>query len=324
MKETAVRAAPGSDLDPAIRTFIRTVSADFARYPDSSSLTPAQMREVAEKVRAPWTAGGPVMARTQELQVPFRGRHVRVRVHWPALGAPRAALVYLHGGGWTLFSIDTHDRLMREYAARSECIVVGVDYSLWPEAKFPTALEEVVQVVRWLRDHGQSLDIRSDRLALGGDSAGGNLTMAACSSLRDSGEADSIRAMLLNYAALDIECSPQSHALYGGPGYMLGSGEMTQFWRNYMRDARDADDPLVCPVLGRLQDLPPAFFTIAECDILAHQNGVMAERMRAAGVAVEAVVYRGASHSFLEAVSIAGISGRALDDASRWLRSTLA
>lgn len=324
MNDSATQAEARSELDPAIRAFIRIVSADFASHPPLDSLSPVRQRAVAETVRARWALGGPAMVERRDLQVPFDDRHVRVRLYRPYGGLPLAALIYLHGGGWAMFSIDTHDRLMREYAARARCAVIGVDYSLAPEARFPVALDEVMHIVRWAGDQAQQLGIRADRLALGGDSAGGNLTLAACLGLRDGGDAHRVRAMLLNYAALDVSCSSESIARYGGPDYMLGGEEMAQFWRNYLRDARDAENPLVCPARASLHSLPPAFFTIAECDILATQNLLVADRLRAAGVAAEAIVYRGASHSFLEAVSIAQISGRALDDAARWLRATLA
>jgi acetyl esterase len=316
-------SAAGADLDPDIRRFIQSVSAGFARYPDFNTLPYAQMRQIAEAVRAPWTAGGPVMINTAEFSVPSAAGKVRVRVLNPSPGPRKPALIYLHGGGWTLFSIDTHDRLMREYGARADFVAIGVDYALSPEARFPTALNQVVSVVHWVRKNCEALGIDPDRVALGGDSAGGNLTMAACLKLRDAGEPDAVRAMVLNYAAFDNKCSEESHRRYGGAGYMLGSEEMVVFWNNYLRDERDGDNPLVCPIRAQLHGLPPAFLAIPECDVLAQQSVVMADKLRAAGVAVCAVVYRGASHSFLEAVSIAAISERALAETSRWLRATL-
>lgn len=313
----------GSDLDPDIRRFIQEVGAGFARHPDFSTLTPVQMREVAEAVRAPWATGGPAMIHVDEFSIPSTAGNVRVRIHDPSPRARKPALIYLHGGGWTIFSIDTHNRLMREYAARADVVVVGVDYALSPEAKFPTALNQVASVVRWVRENGETVGIDPDCIALGGDSAGANLTMAVCLKLRDAGEPDAVQAMILNYGVFDNECSEQSHRRYGGAGYMLASEEMAAFWRNYVGADADGSDPLVCPIRARLDSLPPAFLAIAECDILAQQNVVMADKLRAAGVSVRAVVYEGTSHSFLEAVSIAAISDRALAETSHWLRTVL-
>jgi acetyl esterase len=318
------RDAAGADLDPDIRRFIQSVGAAFARYPDFNAATPMRKRQIAEEVRASWAAGGPVMAKRADFTIPSTLGPLRLRVHNPSPTPRKPALIYLHGGGWTLFSIDTHDRVMREYAARADVVVIGIDYALSPETRFPGALEQIVDAIRWIRQNSNDLDVDPERIALGGDSAGGNLTMAACLKLRDEGEADVVRAMVLNYAAFDMTCSEEAHRRYGGEGYMLASDEMAEFWNHYVEGDADPKNPLLCPLHARLNSLPPAFLAIAECDILAEQNVAMAARLRAAGVPVEAVVYRGASHSFLEAVSIAAISSRALNETSRWLRSTLA
>ena len=181
----------GDQLDPQVREFVRQVSAEFASLGPLDGLTFPDARRVAERVRARWRSGGPQMQNTQEIRVPFGHSGVRVRIYDPKKPEPasrplRPALVYMHGGGWTLFSLDTHDRLMREYAARSGLIVIGVDYALSPEAKFPVALEQIVAVVRWLRGRGSAFGVDPDRLVLGGDSAGGNLAMSAAVKLRDS------------------------------------------------------------------------------------------------------------------------------------------
>ena len=129
--------------------------------------------------------------------------------------------------------------------------------------------------------------------------------------------------MVLNYGAFVARSSADACRRYGGPEYMLGCDEMSQYWRNYMRSDQDSGDPLVCPLLATLAGLPPAFLAIAECDILAEQSAEMTRRLQAAGVPVQSVVYPGASHSFIEAMSIAAISNRALTDASEWLRLAL-
>jgi acetyl esterase len=314
--------AAGSDLDPDIRRFIGTLAAAVARHPGFDSAPFPQMRQWAEETRAPWRQGGPAMLESRELTVPTRHGAVRTRIHRPARGL-LPGLVYLHGGGWTLFSIDTHDRVMREYAARAGCCVIGVDYALSPERKFPVALEQVVDVLRWLEAEGRELGIDPGRLAVGGDSAGANLAVAASLSRRNHGSTP-LCGMLLNYGAFSTQCSEDACRRYGGPQYMLGCEEMGRYWRNYTRSEIDAAEPLVCPLLAALTGLPPAFLAIAECDILAEQNVEMARRLEAAGVPVVSVTYPGASHSFLEAMSISALSNRALADASAWLRQALA
>ena len=309
----------GDDVDPDIRRFHQLVSAGFARHPGFERLSYPEARRIAEEVRRPWTRGGPVMHATDELRLGEHG--TRVRVHRPTDADVLPALVYLHGGGWTLFSLDTHDRLMREYAARAGVAVVGVDYSLSPENKFPRALEECAAVVAALRA-GEGAHVDRQALVIGGDSAGANLAVATSLRLRATGEPP-LNGMLLNYGAYD-RTHTASYRRYDGDRYMLTADEMDGFWRNYLRVEVDAADPLACPLQADLRGLPGAFLAIAECDILADQSRLMADRLRAAGSRVEAHVYRGATHSFLESVSISALASRAFDDAAHWLRMTLA
>lgn len=315
-------ATAADELDPEIREFQRLVNEDYARFSGGNfaALTPAEARAVAERVRARWTGGGPAMQRVEELAVGAQG--VRIRIHHPEGAALRSpALIYVHGGGWTVFSLDTHDRLMREYAARAGLVVVGIDYSLSPEAKFPRAIDEIVSVIRWLRAEGDRHGIDPARLAIGGDSAGANLAVAANLRLRGLDE-PVLNAMLLNYGVFTPE--PQrSYALYDGPDYMLTVEEMDRFWRNYLSSESERSDSLAAVLEADLRGLPPTHFTIAPCDILADSNHAMAEKMRRAGVEVVERVYPGASHSFLEAMSIASVANRALDEASTWLAAVL-
>src|SRR5688572_11437913 len=138
----------------------------FARYPDFNDLSPVEMRRACEVVRAPWAAGGPTMARRIDRIVPTPAGDVRVRVHNPSSRSTKPAVIYMHGGGWKLFSIDTHDRLMREYAARADMVVIGVDYALAPEAKFPIAQHQVAHIVRWARAPAAELEIDPRRIPL--------------------------------------------------------------------------------------------------------------------------------------------------------------
>jgi len=307
-----------NDLDPSIRRFVAALNEGYGQFLDFGALPLPERRAAAEQVRARWRSGGPAMAATEETVV----YGCRVRVYRPAAVAePQPALLYVHGGGWTMFSIDTHDRLMREYAARAGIVVVGIDYSLSPEAKFPTALHEVAAAFRWIRAGSEACGIDPDRVAIGGDSAGANLAVATALSLRDAGEAGPA-AMLLNYGVFD-PAETDSYRRYGGPAYMLTPAEMAAFWVNYVDDTDAYANPLVAPLAADLHDLPPTCLVIAECDILADSNHAMAAALRRAGVAVEAHVYRGATHSFLEAVSESALAEQALERSSLWLAARL-
>src|SRR5215470_9207203 len=138
-EQSAHADANGRDpLDPQIRRFVSALAEGWAQFPDDGSRSIVEMRRIAEIVRRPWRQGGPAMAATSDMLLPTRRGDVRVRLHRPSAEmAAQPALVYLHGGGWTMFSLDTHDRIMREFAARAGVVVVGVDYALSPEAKFP-------------------------------------------------------------------------------------------------------------------------------------------------------------------------------------------
>lgn len=309
--------AAGDDVDPDIRRFVDTLNRGYGEFPDFDTLPLPERRAAAEQVRASWRKGGPDMAKTSEIRI----AGVRARIHHPTETGALPAMIYIHGGGWTMFSIDTHDRLMREYAARAGIAVIGIDYSLSPEAKFPKALDEIVAAFHWAATEGRSFGIDPDRIALGGDSAGANLAVAASLALRAAG----VRlpsGLLLNYGAFG-PAHLASYGLYGGPDYMLTVAEMDRFWTNYTRAPSELENPLVAPILANLEGLPPTFMAVAECDILADVNRAMAARLAAVGVEVEERVYAGATHSFLEAVSISALATRAIDEAAEWLARTL-
>jgi acetyl esterase len=310
-------------LDPQIGEFVARMRADSARHPPRESLAIEQARQIAEIVRKPWTSGGPVMADTSEHQVPTRHGSVRIRVYHPDRQRPKPVFVYLHGGGWVLFSLDTHDRLMREYAARAGVAVVGIDYTRAPEARFPQPIEETTDVIRWLTREGAALGLDPARIAIGGDSAGGNISISTALTLRESGE-KLLSGMVLNYGSFDMNSYSESVVRYGAGDYLLSTHMMHWFRWHYLRSRDDLENPLASPILAKLEDLPPSLMVISELDILYDGNIAMAAALRAAGVPVEAHVYPGTVHSFLEAVSIADISGRALDETAAWLRRILA
>jgi acetyl esterase len=314
-------AATQPALEPGVRIFVDAVMAATARLAGAGPVSLSEARRIAEIVRKPWREGGPAMARTSNHTATADGRKVRVRILEPD-GAPacNAALVYLHGGGWTLFSLETHDRLMREYAARSGLTVVGVDYSLSPEARFPVALEETVAVLTWLGRKGADLGIDAARLAIGGDSAGANLALAAALKSRDAVQTPPLRALLLNYGAFDTEVSDEAARDLSPPGAMLTVEEMAAYWANYLRSPDDAADPLAAPLGAKLAGLPPVFLAAAGCDLLCEQSVALAARLKASGVDADLRVYPGAAHSFLEAVSVSPLAARALDEAAGWLR----
>jgi acetyl esterase len=314
-----------NDIDPDIRRFVAAMRDDWKQFPPFDTMSFPQQRAAAEKVRARWRQGGPAMAQTQDLVVDPGAGELRLRIHRPVVcEAALPALIYIHGGGFTLFSIDTHDRLMREYAARGGFAVIGVDYPLAPEAKYPVALDRIEALVLWLRRNGHRWKIDPLRLALGGDSAGGNLSFATCLRLRERGELAGVQAVLSNYGGFSPRISDAAEARFGGPGSIMDRAEAQQYWANYLRSDADADDPQACPILADLRQFPPVLLVVPELDIVAEDSLTMHQKLKAAGVPVRCRVYPGAVHSFLEAMSISALASQAIDDGARFIARHLA
>ena len=308
------------ELNPDLRRFQQTLAAGYAAHPPLDHVSLAQARSIVEQVRAPLALGGPAMVRRDELQIDAvpHGR-LRLRVLRPTAVRPLPALLYLHGGGWVYCSIDTHERLMRELAARSGRVVIGVDYARAPEARFPVALEQTVAAWRWVAAGADTLGIDAGRIALAGDSAGANLALAAAVTLRDAGQRPD--ALLLNYGVYSDDDASESYRRYDGARYTLERAEMRWFWQQYLGRAADRDDPRAMPLHARLEGLPRCCLVVAECDVLRDSSLALAARLRAAGVATRVLREAGAPHSFLEAMSFAETAAAALDRCGAWLRA---
>lgn len=305
-------------IDPDIQRFVDAVQKETGHLGEGRILDWVQKRAIAEEVRGPWRRGGPAV-RSEDIMATTEAGPVRLRVYDGTRDANKATLVYAHGGGWTVFSLDTHDRVMRELAARAGLAVVGVDYALSPEAKFPVALQQMVGVIDWLHAHGADHDLNTARLGIAGDSAGGNLAVATALKLRDAGCGDMLKAVMTYYGCFAPDLAAHDRLRYGGHDSMLAADEVGMYWRNYVAHVRDLDDPYANVLLADVGKLPPFFMGIAECDVLAEQNMRMAGHLVAAGVPVQVQVYAGASHSFLEAVSVSSIAEKAMDDGAHWL-----
>ncbi|WP_077038317.1 alpha/beta hydrolase [Pelomonas sp. KK5] len=310
---------PDDELRPDMRRFAQTLAAAYAQHPPLASVSLNEVRRITEAVRAPLAQGGPAMAETRELMIDSPHGPLRLRLHRPpAEAAPLPALVYLHGGGWVFFSIDSHDRLMREIAARAGRVVIGVDYARAPEARFPVALEQATAAWRWALGQAGALGIDASRIALGGDSAGANLALAAALDLRRQDLAPD--ALLLNYGCFSDDDATESFARYDGPRFTLARDEMRGFWNEYLGPGGDRDDPRAMPLKARLQGLPRCCLVVADCDVLRDSSLALAARLQAAGVPTALQRHAGAPHSFLEAVSFAETADAAFAQCCAWLR----
>jgi len=313
-------------LDPQIRRFIEDVCTEGARLRAGRTPGWPEQRIIAAQARAPWREGGPRMREVVDVHLdsPHGGFGLRVLHPQASAAAPSPALVYLHGGGWCLFGLDTHDRLLREYADAARMPVVAIDYSLAPEHPYPAALDQSVIALEWLRAHGAGFGLDPERLALGGDSAGANLAVATALRLREAGELARVQALVLNYGAWTPALSDNARRTLGTPDDMLSGEEMDAFWAAYLGpDAARVAGPLSAPMMAPLQGLPPALLLWGERDVLAEQNQEMAQRLLAAGVPTRTQVYADAPHSFIEAMAVSDKARDAIALGAEWVRHHL-
>ena len=228
----------------------------------------------------------PEIARTRDLRIPARdGYDLPARLYLPEDGRSDLPLVvYFHGGGWLLGSIDSHDVATRLLARASGCAVLSVGYRRGPEWRFPTAVDDAVDSVRWAAASGADLGVDSSRLAVAGDSAGGNLATVAAAVLGDEG-GPALALQLLVYPVTSCDLSTGFDMIY--EGHILYRDEMQWHQDNYLTSAEEKLDPRVSPLLGNLAGLPPAAVVLAECDPIRPQGVRYVEALRAAAVPVE-------------------------------------
>lgn len=315
--------APDPRWDPEMLAFSAMTEAEAAKHPPIAlSLPLDEARAITEALNLPLNAGGPVMAEASDRWLPIRGRRLLCRLNRPAAGV-LPVLVYIHGGGFVWNSIDTHDRLMRDYAAGAGCAVVGPDYALSPEAPFPQALEECAAVIRWIARHGAEWGLDPARIAVGGDSAGANLALGAALLLRETDPTLALRGLLLNYGVFDARLDTPSYREFAD-GYVLTRDKMRFYWDCYCPRAADRLNPLAAPLRADLRGLPPVALIIAELDVLASENHAMAAALRAAGVAVDSRVFPGTAHGFLRAQNHVAKSREAARFGAAWIARVLA
>ena len=254
--------------------------------------------------------------------IPTNGKELRVRIYTPAAPGPLPVLVFAHGGCWTFCSLDSHDSLCRFYAQAAGCLVVSVDYALAPESPYPQGLDDFHAAVLWCFDHAGEIGGDPARIAVAGDSAGGNLCAAAARRMAADPKRK-LRLQLLIYPICDAT------ALSGGSmdryakGYFF-TREILAWTASLYCKNDDPANPEISPLLGDVPEtLAPACFLIAECDILKDQGLAYAEKLHSAGVPVEVLVYRGVPHAFLAMAGGLESGLAALKDSAERLRLAL-
>ncbi|MEU4391295.1 alpha/beta hydrolase [Kribbella sp. NPDC023855] len=246
---------------------------------------------------------------------------VPLRRYRPEGEGPLPTLVYFFGGGWTLGSIDTADGVCRQLANLVPCQVITVGYRLAPENPFPAAVNDCHRATQWIAGHAVELGVDVARLAVGGDSAGGNLAAATTLLARDSGPA--LAAQLLVYPNT-LYGSDTASMRAGDDPFLFNRTSVNWYWKHYLADESDGTNPLASPLLASSHaGLPPALVITAEFDPLRDEGEFYAEKLYAAGVPTEMVRYNGMIHGFYTMSGVLDTARQALADSAAWLRRTL-
>jgi acetyl esterase len=307
-------------LDPQAQRVVDTIAAlNLKPIKDS---TPTEARE-AMRTR---TAGlGPVedVPAVADHRVPVEGGEITVRLYAPAGVGPHPVLVFYHGGGWVIGDLYTHDGLCRSIVNAAGCAVASVDYRLAPEFKFPVAVEDSYTALKWVAANGPRLGLDSARLAVGGDSAGGNLAAVMALLARDR-RGPRILLQVLVYPVTNHDFGAKSY-VENATGYLLTTEDMRWFWRHYLSREEQGQEVTASPLRAKsLADLPPALVMTAGCDPLRDEGDAYAARLRDSGVPVTVTQYPGMFHGFMRMTRILDQARAGLDEVATALRKALA
>jgi acetyl esterase len=267
--------------------------------PSVHTQTPEQARDAYRSRRTFSQPEPPHIGPVADHVVQANGASFKVRSYQPPQRSQAAlpALVYYHGGGWTIGDLDTHDVLCRSLCLQAGVVVISVDYRMGPEHKFPAAYLDSIAAYEWVQQQAKTLGIRADRVAVGGDSAGGNLAAAVCLGLRDSAQPPAYQ--LLIYPATDMHMVTPSHT-HNAQGYLLTRDAMVWFQENYLATAQDADDWRASPLRAPSHaQLPPALVLTAGFDPLRDEGLLYADALSQAGVPCQYVCFERQIHGFI-------------------------
>ena len=268
--------------------------------PPVHTMTPEEARASYRSRRAFTQPDAPEVFKVEDKLVSANGVSVPVRVYHPHAAPSHSTLpglVYLHGGGWTIGDLDTHDVLCRSLCLQAGIVVVAVDYRMGPEHKFPAAYDDSVAAFNWTVAQAASLGIDASRIAIGGDSAGGNLAAAACLGLRGQSVQPAFQ-LLIYPATIMWQDTPSYHA--NGKGYMLTKESIAYYTENYLRNREDAKDWRASPQLADSHaGLPPAFVITAGFDPLRDEGLMYANALTKAGVSSQYICFERQIHGFI-------------------------
>ena len=292
---SATKSQPPVVLERASQEFVDATATPPFIY----ELTPADARKVLDDVQAAPIDKLDVDDRW--ITVPAEVGDVRVRiVRPPDAAGPLPVILYMHGGGWVLGNADTHDRLVRELAVGTGAAVVFVEYDRSPEARYPVAIEQGYATAQWVVREGAANQLDPDRMAVAGDSVGGNMAAALALMANERGDVRFVQQSMY-YPVTDAAMDTGSYEQFA-EGYFLTAKGMAWFWDAYLPDVDRRSEPFASPLRAsdeQLAGLPPAFIIVDEADVLRDEGEAYAARLRAAGNAVTTVRYDGITHDFM-------------------------
>jgi acetyl esterase len=305
-------------LDPELRAWME--AADAERLPRLETMSVAEARLI-RAAGFKKMGGVPVeLGRVQELRIPGPAGEIAARVYANDAGGARACLVYLHGGGFVIGDLETHEALCRALAEGSDAVVIAVDYRRAPEEKFPAAVEDAHAATVWIVENAGRLGVDARRIAVGGDSAGGTLATVVAMRCRDAG-GPALAAQVLIYPITDMSSFETHSYLEFAADYQLTRTAMQWFAGHYLANAEDGHNPEASPLLAKdLSGLPPALVISAEFDPLRDEGEAYAERLREAGVAVTAVRYPGMIHGFAAMLGVLEAGRRVVGEVGEFVR----
>jgi acetyl esterase len=306
-------------LDPTMKAILDAMPQLFTA--EALKLPAAELRRMAQQR----PAAGPVpeVERVENRRIPGPAGELPVRIYWPKGAAARGILVFFHGGGWVLCDLDSHDGTCRALCNGAGCVTVSIDYRLAPEARFPAAPEDCYAATRWVAENARTLGGEPDRIAIGGDSAGGNLTAAVALMARERGGPKLVHQLMV-YPVTDMGFQTASFK-ENAQGYMLTSEAMFWFRDQYLSRPGDARNALASPLLAPdLSGLPGATVITAEFDPLRDEGEAYGARLREAGVPVDVRRYDGVIHGFFGMTELLGQARTAVAQACANLRASFA
>lgn len=309
-------------IDPELIAANRLLQEKGLVAPDRTKAGLAEVRAMTDRIGAFLGEGSAPLKDERDLSLPGPHGQVPCRLYLPDGVARPPLIVYAHGGGFMQGSLDSWDHMLRELVCESGAAALSVDYKLSPEHKFPVAFDETAAMVRLAAREGAGFGIDPTRLAVGGDSAGANLALAAALAAREAGET-AIRLMLLVYGCFSTDCDSPSWQRFGqGPG--LSQAQMRWIWETYLTSPEEYRDWRAAPMLGRLEGLPRAHLIVGRLDPLLDDSERMAARLKEAGVPTALRVYDGLNHGFIRYGRLIGSARRALGDCAAALRQAMA